>query len=250
MHDAYNSNLSNLYGLHRKLNNCLLFGIQVEQHNQNANYTIPYWPQTCTHSHAHTHARTGASLIVCAKFQFDGVYCSIILTSSKRMKTKPKKKNGNVCHSTVKQSALLAPTWLANVFQAHFRRNLQFMSIFHIEINTKCETSKIQPNFSIIIHILPDAAIVFICAQQISLYELLILFGMHLKCLWMILLFCSLWLDDGNFIYASMHFNIETSTLCFKCWFYSTFQPHIHSTHCMALSIKLAYHNPAVNLAH
>lgn len=109
--------------------------------------------------------------------------------------------------------------WPQHGWQMFFRHifvgmcNLWAFFILRSTLNVK--QAKIQPNFSIIIHILPDAAIVFICAQQISLYELLILFGMHLKCLWMILLFCSLWLDDGNFIYASMHFNIETSTLCF-----------------------------------
>lgn len=100
---------------------------------------------TNTLAHTHAHISTYASLIVCAKFQFDGVYCSI-LTSSKRTETDKhwpneiRAKNAEAIMYTTAQLSeahFISPAWLANVCPA-FSRIMQFMSCFspHLTVSS------------------------------------------------------------------------------------------------------------------
>lgn len=126
------------------------------------------------------------------------------------------------------------------MFARHFRGMCNLWALFSamhstlrsapsIEYTKTSYTSKNPTNFSITYFTIITLSYVFcICANEyqfsISLCELLILFAMHLKCLWINVLLMVGWWKFCSRIHA---FQIETSTLmALMLNLFQTFQLH------------------------
>lgn len=134
-----------------------------------------YW---CHVNHKQARTYTQASLIVCVKFQLGGVYCSIILTLLEQMKTdKHRHKNNNKMHAI--PSHKLVQNF--GKFRFVYLGMWNLWAFFHMML-AKAETSQNPTELSITYF----AVLLLLFGEQIThSMNLLILFGMHLKCSWM-----------------------------------------------------------------
>lgn len=154
---------------------------------------------------------------------------------------------------------------LANVCQA-FSGIMQFMSTFFtlfVAINTTASKLKIlvckQKSNRFFHYMLHHRAfiVLFLLSKQISAFslcvrELLSLFGMHLKYLWINVLLVLGWWKFHLRIHAWLKWKHQHHLMVLMPNLFQTVQQN-HIVRCMhgvCMCVTLAHQNPAVNLAH